>query len=327
MQCNYKHQMMLLLLFMFILTAGFGGCGPAPSDPPVAEGPTVPEELQRDGEEEPSLLVYIAEAGSVEEMSFEDYIAGVVAGEMDPTWPVEALAAQAIIARTFTLQKIEEDGGVPERNAHASTDIEEFQAYSREDITDEVKEAVQMTRGEVACYNNEFIRAWFSAYAGPRTAHADEGLAFEGGNPPYIHSVDSPGQEIIPEEEGEWVESFPLEEVRTVVTETTGEDPGEITKVEIKEQGPSERAAVILVNDTEVTGPGLRLGLGSTEMRSNLITELSVSDGMLNMSGSGYGHGVGLCQWGARAMAEDGHTPEEIVDYFYKDIRLVKMWE
>ena len=324
---NCFRRFILLVAVLALMFGGVAGCEPAPVEPPGAEPPPLPDELQQTGQEPPTLLVYIAEEGTVEEMDFEEYIAGVVAGEMNPTWPIEALAAQAIIARTFTLQKIAEDGGVPERNAHASTDIEEFQAYSAEDITDEVREAVQMTRGEVATHNNEFIRGWFSAYAGPRTAMADEGLGFEGENPPYIHVVDGPGQEIIPEEEGEWSESFPLEKVRNVVRETTGEDPGEVTQVEIKEFGPSGRAATIQVNDTEIAGPTLRLGLGSTEMRSNFLEELSVEDGMLKMSGSGFGHGVGLCQWGARAMAENGSSPEEIVHYFYKDISLAKVWE
>jgi stage II sporulation protein D len=319
-----RFNIVLILIGALLMLGGAAGCT---TTPPSAETPPLPEELNQTGQEEPTLLVYIAEAGAVQEMAFEEYIAGVVAGEMNPDWPLEALAAQAIIARTFTLQKIAEDGGVPERNAHASTDIEEFQAYSAEDITDAVREAVQMTRGEVAVYNNEFIRGWFSAYAGPRTALADEGLGFEGENPPYIHVVDGPGQDIIPEEEGEWSESFPLEAVRNVVREVTGEDPGEVTQVEIKEFGASGRAAVIQVNDTEISGPALRLGLGSTEMRSNFLRELSVADGMLQMSGSGYGHGVGLCQWGARAMAEEGRSPEEIVQYFYKDIALAKVWE
>ncbi len=317
----------VFLICVILILGGVGGCASAPIDPPGAEAPPLPEELNQTGQEEPTLLVYVAEEGAVKEMAFEDYIAGVVAGEMEVDWPIEALAAQAIIARTFTLQKIAEDGGVPERNAHASTDIEEFQAYSADDITDEVREAVEMTRGEVAVYNNEFIRGWFSAYAGPRTALADEGLGFQGENPPYIHVVDGPGQDIIPEEDGEWSESFPLEEVRNVVREVTGEDPGEVTQMEIKEFGASGRAKVIQVNDTEIEGPALRLGLGSTEMRSNFLEELSVADGMVKMSGTGFGHGVGLCQWGARAMAEDGRSPEEIIQYFYKDITLAKVWE
>lgn len=319
-----------IMLGLLVLLGGSTGCGRlAPIEPPLGrpEPPPLPPQLQQEGNGEPNILVYIAEEGVVREMPFEEYIAGVVAGEMNPNWPLEALAAQAIIARTFTLQKIAEDGGVPERGAHASTDIEEFQAYSAADITDQVRQAVEMTRGEVAYHNNEFIRGWFSAFAGPRTAEADEGLGFEGENPPYIQIVESPAEGVIPEEEGEWSASFPLERVRNVVREVTGKDPGPVERVEIKEFGSSGRAAVFQVNDLEVSGPGLRLGLGSTEMRSNFVEELSVAEGALHMSGSGFGHGVGMCQWGARAMAERGRSPEDIVHYFYRDINIATVWE
>ena len=288
--------------------------------------PSVPPQIGGDGKKEPVITVYIAEKGTVEEMGIEEYIAGVVAGEMEPKWPLPALAAQAILARTFTLQKIAENGGVPQRNAHASTDIEEFQAYSEEDINDRVREAVRITRGEVACYNEEFIRAWFHAYAGPRTALADEGLAFES-NPPYIQIVESPGEKIIPPEEARWGASFTLDEVRNAVKEALGKDPGAITTFETAEYGPSGRVAFFLVNDEKISAPALRLGLGSTQMRSTFIEEMNVNSGMLHLSGVGYGHGVGMCQWGARAMAEEGKTPEEIVAYFYKDIHIVSLWD
>lgn len=288
--------------------------------------PSIPPQIAAGERQEPVISVYIAEKGTTEQMGIEEYIAGVVAGEMEPQWPLAALAAQAILARTFTLQKIAESGGVPQRNAHASTDIEEFQAYSAEDINDRVREAVRVTRGEVACYNNQFIRAWFHAYAGPRTALADEGLAFEN-NPPYIQIVESPGQKIVPPEEGKWSASFTLEQVRNAVKEATGKDPGPVKTVKIAEYGPSGRAAFFLVNNEKISAPGLRLSLESTEMRSTFVEEMNIEADMLSLSGVGYGHGVGMCQWGARALAEEGKTPEEIVDYFYKDIHIVSLWD
>jgi stage II sporulation protein D len=54
---------------------------------------------------------------------------------------------------------------------------------------------------------------------------------------------------------------------------------------------------------------------------------MKIDGAMLRMSGTGYGHGVGMCQWGARALAEEGKSPEEIVDYFYKDIHIVSLWD
>ena len=62
-------------------------------------------------------------------------------------------------------------------------------------------------------------------------------------------------------------------------------------------------------------------------MRSTFIKEINMDGGMLKMSGTGFGHGVGMCQWGARAMAEDGKSPEEIINYFYRDIEIVSLWD
>ncbi len=300
-----------------------------PAEPPAAEEEIqpVPPEIDQGGRQEPEISVYIAEEGTVEEMPIEEYIAGVVAGEMDPQWPLEALAAQAIIARTFTLKKIAESGGVPQHNAHASTNIEEFQAYSAEDITDKVREAVRLTRGEIVCCNNQFIHAWFNAYAGPRTALADEGLDFKEGNPPYIQVVESPGEEIIPEGEGRWSAAFTAEQIGAAVKEITGEDPGNLETIEIRKRGPSGRVTSFNINGRDISGPSLRLALGSTEMRSTFLEEISMADGEVKMCGTGYGHGVGVCQWGARAMAEKGRSPEEIIDYFYKDVDVVTLWD
>ena len=321
----------LLVLAVFMVSFNIG-CEPQPeAEPPGSpeeDTPPIPPEIAEGEDREPVLSVYKHEEDTVEEMNMEEYIAGVVAGEMEPDWPIEALAAQAIIARTFTLQKIAEEGGVPEKDAHASTDIEEFQAYSAEDVTDNVRKAVQLTKGEVACHDDQFIKAWFSAYAGPKTALADEGLGFEEGNPPYIYIVNNPGEEIVPSEEAFWTHSFDEEKVRSAVEEETGEEPGEIEEIEIEEVGPSGRAVTMLVNDTEVSAPDLRLAIGSEEMRSTLIEEedIEVDEGEVTMGGEGFGHGVGVCQWGAKAKAEDGSSPEDIIDFFYKDIEIVTLW-
>ncbi|MGI6658600.1 MAG: SpoIID/LytB domain-containing protein [Dethiobacteraceae bacterium] len=287
----------------------------------------IPQAISQGKNKEPQLRLYRADKGTVETVKIEDYIQGVVAAEMDPSWPQEALAAQAIIARSFTLQKIAENGGVPNRNAHASTDIKEFQAYDVSRINDNVRKAVEATRGQVAVYGDEFIRGWFHAYAGPRTAMAREGLEFKGANPPYIQIVDSPAEDVIPEEEKRWQESFPLSQIRSATREITGKDPGEVKKMEIAEKGPSGRVIRFRVNDVEVSGPQLRLALDSTVMRSTFVEEIKISGNKVTMKGSGYGHGVGMCQWGARALAEKGRSAEEIVNYYYRNIKIVKLWD
>ncbi len=288
--------------------------------------PPLPEALAEFQGREPRLNVYRHETGDVAAMDFEDYIAGVVAAEMDPHWPENALAAQAIIARSFTLHKIEEDGGMPSRNAHASTDFKEFQAYNEERINERVRRAVEKTRGKVALYEGAYIKAWFHAYAGPRTALPDEGLEYKDGNPPYIQIVASPAEKDIPEEEKNWESTFPLGRLREAVQEAGCGDPGAVESVSISEKGPSGRATRIRINDLEVPAPSLRLALGSTEMRSTFIDEPALGEGGLHLSGTGFGHGVGMCQWGARSLAEEGRSPDEIVNYFYRDITLARVW-
>ena len=92
---------------------------------------------------EPTISLYIAASGETKQIKMEEYVKGVVAAEMTPTWPENALAAQAILARTFTLERMKEEGGVPQRGTDASTDVEEFQAYDPDKINDAVSKAVE----------------------------------------------------------------------------------------------------------------------------------------------------------------------------------------
>lgn len=306
----------ILLIFSILLV----GC---PAKRPDLE----PSPLDQKYNEEPMISIYVVETDEVMEMPMEEYLMGVVAAEMDPTWPQEVLAAQAIIARTFTLKKIEE-GGVEARGTDASTDIEEFQAYDAERINDTVRQAVANTRGMVVSYDGKLINGWFHADGGGRTAaSAEEGLAFTEEEAPYIKSVEDPGFAITLEENKSWTATFSLEEVRQAVKEVAGNDPGDIQSVEVVEKGPSGRAMKVKVGGVTVSGPALRLALGSTVMRSTLWDDIRIEGNQLVVSGKGYGHGVGLSQWGAKALAEDGKSPEEIVKYFYEGIEIEKLWD
>ncbi|MBS4031867.1 MAG: SpoIID/LytB domain-containing protein [Clostridiales bacterium] len=334
-----KRKLLIITLLLTVLfTSGCALLRRAPELTPLPEQfrrlrertatePTIPAPINQGPDVEPELRVFIAEQNQVRTMKMEEYLMGVVAAEMEPTWPREALAAQAIIARSFTLQKIAENGGVPARNAHASTDIKEFQAYDAARINDNVREAVEATRGQVAVHGGQFIRGWFHAYAGPRTALAREGLDFRGPNPPYIQIVDSPADPVIPEDQKDWQAGFPLSQVRSVVRQATGQDPGNITSVEINQKGPSGRVTRFRVNDVELTGPQMRLGLDSTVMRSTFVNRIGIEGNRLVMSGSGFGHGVGMCQWGANALAEEGRSAEDIVNYYYRNVNIVKLWD
>ncbi len=311
---------LFLILCILSFSLVLAGC------PGQQKRPQTPPQQQRG--KEPTISLYINETGETKQIPIEEYLKGVVAAEMEPTWPVEALAAQAILARTFTLERIKTMGGVPARGTDASTSVEEFQAYDPKRINDNVSRAVEMTRGEVAKYQGRYIKAWFFADAGGQTAaSAEEGLAYTKEPTPYVQSVKDPGFAITQEENKAWRAEFPLSVVRESVKQATGQDPGNITQAKVTKKGPSGRAMTIRLGNVSVSGPALRLALGSEKMRSTLLTDLKVSGNKLIVSGKGFGHGVGMSQWGARALAEQGKSPEDIIRYFFKDTEIVKEWQ
>ncbi len=300
------------------------GCTLFPSPEKKPETPVPQKQAIQGGE--PDILVYMHETGEKKKMKMEDYITGVVAGEMKSEWPVEALAAQAILARTFTIKKMEETGGVPERGAQASTDIKEFQAYNAQAVNDNVRKAVQMTRGMILTYQDKPIYAWFHASAGGITAQAKEGLNYKESEPPYIISVNSP-DELAPDDVKNWTAEFDKAKVMMAL-QKQNMNIDKIDSMDIKAKGPSGRATVFTLNKTmDISAPELRIALGSTELKSLLLDKVEVSGDKVLFTGKGYGHGVGMSQWGAYNFAKQGKKPEEIVGYYFRNVKLEKRWD
>ncbi len=270
--------------------------------------------------EEPTIKLRIEETGEVRELKFEEYIAGVVAGEMDPNWPVEALGAQAIIARTFTLKKVFDGGGFD--NFVASTDEKKLQAYSAEDITDNVRQAVNGTRGKVATHMGRVITTWFHSCSGGMTATPEEGLNYRKEETPYIKTVED---DYPCGDKGTWQATFTSAEIAEAAREF-GVSVDTVTSMEIAGRGPSGRAVTLSINGDEVNAADFRVQLDPTRMRSTFLTGLSVSGGQVTMAGKGFGHGVRMSQFGAKAQAEQGKTAEEIVQYYYANVNIEKRW-
>lgn len=278
--------------------------------------------------EEPTITLFVKETGEKKEIKLEEYLMGVVAAEMEPTWPENALAAQAILARTFTMENIESGKIKKLHGTDASTDVEEFQAYDPSRINDRVRRAVESTCGEVIKYNGEYVKGWFSACCGGKTANAVEGLNWTKTKTPYVQSgIEDGCLSITTPENRNWVAKIPLEQVRAAVKQAAGVDPGNITSVQIVEKGPSGRATKIKLGEATVSGPALRLAVGSELMRSTLIKDIRVEDGNLVITGDGFGHGVGLCQWGANKLATENKSPEEIIKFYYQDVTIEKLWK
>lgn len=297
----------------------------ANASPGTAAADLVPERLSRDESGVPVLKVYDVKNETLEELSVEDYLPAVLAGEMAGDWPLEALKAQAILARTFVLQFVSQKTSMYE-GADISTDIKEAQAYDAASINDRIREAVRETRGLVLNAGGELPYAWFHAHSGGLTARAKEGLDYEKDEPGYTQCVKGMENDEAPADAARWEAAFTMEEV-IAAAKDSGANIDAVESISIGERGESGRAMTLLISGKEVSAPAFRIAIGSTKMRSCLLDSLRVEDGQVYMSGKGYGHGVGMSQWGAYAMAKQGYTAQQIVTHYFAGVTIDQAWQ
>lgn len=167
------------------------------------------------------------------------------------------------------------------------------------------------------------IQAWFHAHAGGVTATAQEGLDYQKAEPPSTRSIQVRESDKAPEDVQHWMAQFPLGQVQQALDALGG---GDAAQLAIGERGPSGRVLTFTAGEGTVSAVALRMQLGSTTMKSTLLSDLTVSDGIVTMTGSGYGHGVGMSQWGAYEMAAEGKTAQEIVDKFYQNVEIQRVY-
>lgn len=322
---NRIFKSILALFCCLALSAGLTGCMRTENGivNAGADIPELPDRLDLNDDGVPILRVYNTSTQKSEEMDVESYLMGVVAGEMKNTWPIEALKAQAILARTFTMKFVSSKTSRYE-NADISTDIHEAQAYNAEDINDRIREAVNETRGIVMTADGDFTHAWFHAHSGGATELPTKALEYSE-DPAYLSVVESNESAQAPEEVKRWIAKFSLEEAERACR-NVGVETGEISSFEIGERGESGRAVTFLVNGKSVSAPAFRLQVGASSLKSTLIDSISISSGSVVFRGSGFGHGVGMSQWGAHQMAAQGMTAEEIIKHYYSGVDLVELW-
>lgn len=318
-------KVFIILLCLVMLLSGCMQTAGQREDMETTAGaaPEVPERLARNADGVPVLKVYNTASKSVEEMDLETYIMGVVAGEMKNDWPMEALKAQAILARTFTLKFVSDKSSSYE-GADISTDVTEAQAYNGNAVNDRVREAVNETRGLVMATEGELPYAWFHAHSGGMTELPSKALEYKS-DPAYLTPVNSPDSKKAPENVQNWTAEFTLDQAAQACKDT-GVDVGEIKSFNIGEMGLSGRAVDFIVNEKRVSAPSFRLQIGASDLKSTMIDDIHVEDDKIRFTGRGFGHGVGMSQWGAYGMAEEGRSAEEIISHYFTGIDLIELW-
>ncbi|MEW6547551.1 MAG: SpoIID/LytB domain-containing protein [Bacillota bacterium] len=270
---------------------------------------------------EPAVTIYRHGSGERLVLPMEKYVEGVVAAEMDPRWPVEALAAQAVIARTFAVERLTRGGVRRVHGTDVCDDPGHFQAYNPEAITPAVRCAVSRTRGLVLTYRGELAQAFYHAHSGGYTATPQEGVDFRG-DAPYLQARSDPysGDGM------RWKAWVTAEEVRAAARRM-GVRLGQVTPVRVAARGPSGRAVTLHFGGREVPAARFRLEVdGGMRIKSTLIDSIEVSGGRIAIMGRGFGHGVGLSQFGALGMAQAGHGFKSILAFYYPGTVLERRW-
>lgn len=279
----------------------------------------LPENISLTGENPtPVLNFYDINTKSITKLDLEEYLKGVLAGEMFNDWSIEALKAQAILARTFTLRFLQNSSS-KYSGADISNDISEAQAYDASKINQNIINAVNETRGKVVLSDDELIEAWFHSNSGGKTTIAKTGLNYLD-DEDYTQVTHSPETEDN-SENFSWTQTFTKSEILSTLREM-GVSVSSLTSFSVGEKDASGRAITLRIGEIEFSANTFRMKIGSTKMKSTLINDIVVSSNSISLSGNGYGHGVGMSQWGAKILAEEGKTAEEIINYYFKNIKI-----
>ena len=321
-----------LLVLLFLMPLLFlGGRGEKADTPeptgtlPLDRTVVSPPPAEGTGADETTSIRVKLSDGTVTEMTMADYLWRVVAAEMPASFEPEALKAQAVAARTYAAAKMAA-GEANHPDADMCTDISCCQAYitpqdaaanwgaSASSYEAKISAAVADTSGVIATYGGQPIQAVFFSSAAGRTADAVE---VWGNEVPYLTGVESPEGEEVPNYHS--TVTVPVEEFRTtLLSQVTGADlSGDPsgwfgTPVLASNGGVTS----ITVGGVSVTGATLRSLFG---LRSTVFT-VQADSTAVTFSVTGYGHGVGMSQYGANAMAKAGSTFEEILTHYYTGV-------
>ncbi len=251
----------------------------------------------------------------VEEIGVEEYLEGVLPHEMDPDWPLEALKAQAVIARTFTyanLGKFRKDGF----DLTADTRSQVYKGLTH--VNENVRSAVRQTRGEVLGWNGKLLRVYYHACCGGATTDIGGAWSSEGDIPKPLRGVRDPFCAASPHMK--WTAYFAWAELTAAISERRLlPSPLSGLKAGLRDSAGYVRTFMAKAgrSTVEVRGPDLRAALGANELKGLRIRNLFVRTKGVEFEGSGFGHGVGLCQWGAKLQSEKGRSYSQILKFYF----------
>ncbi|QHE63415.1 stage II sporulation protein D [Rossellomorea vietnamensis] len=269
------------------------------------------------------VAVYRSSQDLIEKLPLEQYVVGVVAGEMPADFEKEALKAQALAARTYMVNQLMSDDPSVPKGADV-TDTVSHQVYKNQkelatlwgsDYDWKIKkisEAVLETKGKVLTYDDKPITAAFFSTSNGYTENSE---AYWTDDIPYLRSVESPWDKASPKFEDQKI--IPINEFKQKLGVTLPKD-GSVGTITSRTEG--KRVAKVEINGKEFTGREIRDKLG---LRSSDFTWY-LKDDHIVIATKGFGHGVGMSQYGANGMAKEGKNYKDIVTHYYKDVKITE---
>ena len=250
----------------------------------------------------------------INELPLEEYVAGVVRAEAGEKWPLEMLRAQAVVARTYAAYHRLLGAG---RAYHIVASTAHQQYAGRVPPTSPVWTAVRDTAGQVLLWEGELFPAFYHTESGGYTE--DPRSVFAAPNMPGLKAVRCDFSAAAGSPHFYWTLDVRLRDLSEALRRN-GLEVGAVSAIEVTERTPSLRAAMLNVRGDRASvllrGNDFRRILGYDTLKSTLFA-VAVDGEWARFSGRGYGHGVGMCQWGAKGMAEQGYTARQILEFFY----------
>ena len=285
--------------------------------------------------QEPELIkVYNNKTNEVMVIDFEEYLKGVVASEMPAEFNIEALKAQGVTARTYLLYRLKKyPNGQPEHmDAPVCTGIH-CQVWSSKDelvqshdagwydkYWSKIEDAVQSTRGQILTYDGKIIEPLYHSTSGGRTENSEDVFSAA---VPYLRSVESPYEEESPRLNGSVKISTSefINKIESVYGDMDITESNLDEKIVLGEVSEGGKVKTIIIDDTEISGREIRSLFNLNSTNFSFIQ----SGNEIEILTSGYGHGVGMSQWGAEGMANEGYNYREILRHYYTGVEIVNM--
>ena len=323
---------LVLIFLLFFLPWVWGGPAAAEPEPPVPPAGESEAGALSKQEQEPSgtgadsaTVLTVLLGGQLERMDMAEYLTGVLRAEMPASFEAEALKAQAVAARTYTLHKILNGGSENHPEADVCDDINCCQAFrsqadaaadwggDAEEYEAKIRDAVAGTDGECVLYGGQPVLAVFHSSSAGTTQDAE---AVWSDSLPYLQSVETPeSEDTVPGYRS--TASFPAEELHSLLqaalpeADLSGSPSDWFTNIRQQANGAVTSLAG---GGVEISGSRLRGILG---LRSANFTLSFGDSGEAVFSVTGYGHGVGMSQYGANVLAAGGMEYRDILTWYY----------